>query len=400
MLYRLVLAHFRQYTTVTIVAQSYPERVYTVPTNHCPYYSKCLSGQYTVAGVTTTRRSYGSAWGYIIWSGSFSKPSEVSCELSVSTTEAKTEAMSDLPHDGTWCINPVSDEQQTIYKPEEANCKTSNSNMADLTLEPPTWPDVSLKISSIIPLKDQLDKFGLDEHSLIAEYLDEQGENVKVEVFTYFCSYCNDTIVDTNSLLSHQYMTHPEKVFKCTVCGPAVVLSKSKPSSDRFLCDKHTMQPSWETSETSEYLTDSSTPEMSSPSMRVSIPSDDFTSLEISLDGDLPYLFDNLFPLDKTMPEEDDRIVDSFPSFNIPFVDMPKDTSDLVDVFIPTIASTTVVASIPTNTSINTVASTPTNTSTQVTASIPADITPLTVSIPADITPATASIPADITPVT
>ncbi|CAG2055782.1 unnamed protein product, partial [Timema podura] len=31
--------------------------------------------------------------GYIIWSGSFSKPSEVSCELSVSTTEAKTEIL-------------------------------------------------------------------------------------------------------------------------------------------------------------------------------------------------------------------------------------------------------------------------------------------------------------------
>nr|CAD7258988.1 unnamed protein product [Timema shepardi] len=31
--------------------------------------------------------SYGSAYGYIIWSGSFSKPSALSCELSVSTKE-------------------------------------------------------------------------------------------------------------------------------------------------------------------------------------------------------------------------------------------------------------------------------------------------------------------------
>nr|CAD7604313.1 unnamed protein product [Timema genevievae] len=217
----------RQYSTVTIVAHSYPEGVYTVPTNHCPYYSNCLSGQYTVAGVTTTRS-----------------------------------------------IIPVSDEQQTIYKPEEANCKTSNSNMADLTLEPPTWPDVSLKISSIIPLKDQLDKFGLElekhmsNHDPSAKFscancgkCYEEKWKLKLHMRIHSdtkltCDICGQTLKRKGAMREHMYLKHKLGEFRsscmCEICGEKFmnrfssdgrVEKKDLPASDLLAQNHHVGGP-------------------------------------------------------------------------------------------------------------------------------------------------------------
>nr|CAD7259232.1 unnamed protein product [Timema shepardi] len=56
---------------------------------------------------------------------------------------------------------------------------------------------------------------------------------------TYFCFYCEETMIGTETLLSHHSLNHPDKVFICTKCSPPLVFYESK-----HLFDKHMLHHS------------------------------------------------------------------------------------------------------------------------------------------------------------